>query len=130
MALLKLIKPLWLMFFSNCWYFHCFQGMKPDSFYKVKVPELKEIIEGCIRMNKDERYFTAAQTIDFDFTHVLWSQSGIEAIMLYIYIFTGCYHYVELFCKVTIFKKVKFRMSELVFLIKKNILMSQDQQWF
>lgn len=32
------------------------QGMKPDSFYKVKVPELKEIIEGCIRMNKDERY--------------------------------------------------------------------------
>lgn len=32
-----------------------FQGMKPDSFYKVKVPELKEIIEGCIRTNKDER---------------------------------------------------------------------------
>ncbi|XP_030649325.1 serine/threonine-protein kinase WNK4 [Chanos chanos] len=31
-------------------------GMKPDSFFKVKVPELREIIEGCIRMNKDERY--------------------------------------------------------------------------
>ncbi|XP_029428303.1 serine/threonine-protein kinase WNK4 [Rhinatrema bivittatum] len=31
-------------------------GMKPDSFYKVKVPELKEIIEGCIRMIKNERY--------------------------------------------------------------------------
>ncbi|XP_034715694.1 serine/threonine-protein kinase WNK4 isoform X4 [Etheostoma cragini] len=31
-------------------------GIKPDSFYKVKVPELKEIIEGCIRMNNDERY--------------------------------------------------------------------------
>ncbi|XP_054656254.1 serine/threonine-protein kinase WNK4 isoform X2 [Dunckerocampus dactyliophorus] len=31
-------------------------GIKPDSFYKVKVPELKEIIEGCIRMNKGERY--------------------------------------------------------------------------
>ncbi|XP_030630926.1 serine/threonine-protein kinase WNK4 [Chanos chanos] len=31
-------------------------GMKPDSFFKVKVPELKEIIEGCIRMDKDERY--------------------------------------------------------------------------
>lgn len=31
-------------------------GIKPDSFHKVKVPELKEIIEGCIRMNKDERY--------------------------------------------------------------------------
>ncbi|XP_030364242.1 serine/threonine-protein kinase WNK4 isoform X2 [Strigops habroptila] len=31
-------------------------GVKPSSFYKVKVPELKEIIEGCIRMDKDERY--------------------------------------------------------------------------
>ncbi|KAJ8404329.1 hypothetical protein AAFF_G00341020 [Aldrovandia affinis] len=31
-------------------------GIKPDSFFKVKVPELKEIIEGCIRMNKHERY--------------------------------------------------------------------------
>ncbi|KAM6957817.1 serine/threonine-protein kinase WNK4 [Aplochiton taeniatus] len=31
-------------------------GIKPDSFFKVKVPELKEIIEGCIRMNNDERY--------------------------------------------------------------------------
>lgn len=31
-------------------------GVKPDSFNKVKVPELKEIIEGCIRMNKQERY--------------------------------------------------------------------------
>lgn len=31
------------------------QGLKPSSFYKVKVPELKEIIEGCIRMDKDER---------------------------------------------------------------------------
>ncbi|XP_053468346.1 serine/threonine-protein kinase WNK4 isoform X2 [Ictalurus furcatus] len=31
-------------------------GMKPDSFFKVKVPELKEIIEGCIRMNKQGRY--------------------------------------------------------------------------
>lgn len=31
-------------------------GIKPDSFFKVRVPELKEIIEGCIRMNKAERY--------------------------------------------------------------------------
>ncbi|XP_043910624.1 serine/threonine-protein kinase WNK4 isoform X2 [Protopterus annectens] len=31
-------------------------GVKPDSFYKVKVPELKEIIEGCIHMNNQERY--------------------------------------------------------------------------
>ncbi|KAJ7313412.1 hypothetical protein JRQ81_004759 [Phrynocephalus forsythii] len=31
-------------------------GLKPNSFAKVKVPELKEIIEGCIRMNKNERY--------------------------------------------------------------------------
>lgn len=32
------------------------QGLKPSSFYKVKVPELKEIIEGCIRMDKNERW--------------------------------------------------------------------------
>lgn len=31
------------------------QGIKPDSFYKVKVPELKEIIEGCIRTKSSER---------------------------------------------------------------------------
>ena len=31
------------------------QGIKPESFSKVKVPELKEIIEGCIRMDKEER---------------------------------------------------------------------------
>ncbi|NXA09247.1 WNK4 kinase, partial [Sapayoa aenigma] len=31
-------------------------GLKPSSFYKVKVPELKEIIEGCIRMDKNERW--------------------------------------------------------------------------
>ncbi|XP_060138256.1 serine/threonine-protein kinase WNK4 isoform X3 [Zootoca vivipara] len=31
-------------------------GIKPSSFHNVKVPELKEIIEGCIRMNKYERY--------------------------------------------------------------------------
>ncbi|KAJ8264609.1 hypothetical protein GJAV_G00151250, partial [Gymnothorax javanicus] len=31
-------------------------GIKPDSFFKVKIPELKEIIEGCIHMDKDERY--------------------------------------------------------------------------
>lgn len=35
---------------------HCPQGLKPSSFYKVKVPELKEIIEGCIRMDKNERW--------------------------------------------------------------------------
>ncbi|XP_061079931.1 serine/threonine-protein kinase WNK4 [Conger conger] len=31
-------------------------GTKPDSFFKVKVPEMKEIIAGCIHMNKHERY--------------------------------------------------------------------------
>lgn len=31
-------------------------GIKPESFYKVKVPELKEIIEGCIRPNSSERF--------------------------------------------------------------------------
>ncbi|CAJ0962784.1 unnamed protein product [Ranitomeya imitator] len=32
------------------------QGVKPASFDKVAIPEVKEIIEGCIRQNKDERY--------------------------------------------------------------------------
>lgn len=41
-------------------------GIKPDSFYKVIVPELKEIIEGCIRMNKDERY-TIQDLLDHPF---------------------------------------------------------------
>ncbi|KAM9336800.1 serine/threonine-protein kinase WNK4 [Symphorus nematophorus] len=41
-------------------------GIKPDSFYKVKVPELKEIIEGCIRMNNDERY-TIQDLLDHPF---------------------------------------------------------------
>lgn len=31
------------------------QGVKPASFDKVAIPEVKEIIEGCIRQNKDER---------------------------------------------------------------------------
>uniref|UniRef100_H0X1J8 Serine/threonine-protein kinase WNK4 n=1 Tax=Otolemur garnettii TaxID=30611 RepID=H0X1J8_OTOGA len=31
-------------------------GTKPNSFYKVKMPEVKEIIEGCIRTNKNERF--------------------------------------------------------------------------
>ncbi|XP_048373909.1 serine/threonine-protein kinase WNK4 isoform X1 [Sphaerodactylus townsendi] len=41
-------------------------GIKPNSFYKVKVPELKEIIEGCIRMNKKER-FTIQDLLDHAF---------------------------------------------------------------
>ncbi|XP_007482217.1 serine/threonine-protein kinase WNK4 isoform X2 [Monodelphis domestica] len=31
-------------------------GTKPNSFHKVKIPELKEIIEGCIRTDKNERF--------------------------------------------------------------------------
>ncbi|KPP62756.1 hypothetical protein Z043_119040 [Scleropages formosus] len=31
-------------------------GIKPESFHKVQVAELKEIIEGCIRTNKEQRY--------------------------------------------------------------------------
>ncbi|XP_035577208.2 serine/threonine-protein kinase WNK4 isoform X5 [Canis lupus dingo] len=33
-----------------------FKGTKPNSFYKVKMPEVKEIIEGCIRTDKNERF--------------------------------------------------------------------------
>ncbi|XP_043323883.1 serine/threonine-protein kinase WNK4 isoform X3 [Cervus canadensis] len=31
-------------------------GTKPNSFYKVKMPEVKEIIEGCIRTDKNVRF--------------------------------------------------------------------------
>uniref|UniRef100_A0A286X901 Serine/threonine-protein kinase WNK4 n=2 Tax=Cavia porcellus TaxID=10141 RepID=A0A286X901_CAVPO len=31
-------------------------GTKPNSFYKVKMPEVKEIIEGCIRTDRKERF--------------------------------------------------------------------------
>ncbi|KAM9345922.1 serine/threonine-protein kinase WNK4-like [Symphorus nematophorus] len=41
-------------------------GIKPDSFAKVKVPELKEIIEGCIRTNSSER-FTVQDLLDHRF---------------------------------------------------------------
>ncbi|POI33248.1 hypothetical protein CIB84_003003 [Bambusicola thoracicus] len=49
-TLCKKLKLGWEVFSAPA------QGLKPSSFYKVKVPELKEIIEGCIRMDKDERY--------------------------------------------------------------------------
>ncbi|XP_063512733.1 serine/threonine-protein kinase WNK4 isoform X3 [Pongo pygmaeus] len=31
-------------------------GRKPNSFHNVKIPEVKEIIEGCIRTDKNERF--------------------------------------------------------------------------
>jgi len=31
------------------------QGIKPASFDKVNDPEIKEIIEGCIRQSKSQR---------------------------------------------------------------------------
>ncbi|KAJ0055672.1 hypothetical protein NL108_009612, partial [Boleophthalmus pectinirostris] len=41
-------------------------GIKPDSFNKVTVPELKEIIEGCIRPSSAER-FTVQDLIEHPF---------------------------------------------------------------
>ncbi|KAK7909423.1 hypothetical protein WMY93_014107 [Mugilogobius chulae] len=41
-------------------------GIKPDSFNKVKIPELKELIEGCIRPNSSER-FTVQDLIEHPF---------------------------------------------------------------
>ncbi|XP_077413472.1 serine/threonine-protein kinase WNK4-like [Vanacampus margaritifer] len=38
-------------------------GIKPDSFSKVTVPELKDIIEGCIHTNSSER-FTVQDLLD------------------------------------------------------------------
>lgn len=51
--------------------FLCVQGVKPGSFDKVAIPEVKEIIEGCIRTNKDERW--GAQTRNsHTFYSMLW----------------------------------------------------------
>ncbi|KAM9843762.1 uncharacterized protein ACBR49_012907 isoform 2-T2 [Aulostomus maculatus] len=41
-------------------------GIKPDSFSKVKVPELREIIDGCIRTNSGER-FTVQELLEHRF---------------------------------------------------------------
>ncbi|KAM9394018.1 serine/threonine-protein kinase WNK4 [Pholidichthys leucotaenia] len=41
-------------------------GIKPESFSKVTVPELKEIIEGCIRTKSSER-FTVQDLLDHRF---------------------------------------------------------------
>ncbi|XP_072224476.1 serine/threonine-protein kinase WNK4-like isoform X2 [Leuresthes tenuis] len=41
-------------------------GIKPDSFFKVKIPELKEVIEGCIRTKSSER-FTVQELLEHRF---------------------------------------------------------------
>ena len=33
-----------------------FQGVKPQSLEKVTIPEVKDIIESCIKPNKTDRY--------------------------------------------------------------------------
>ncbi|XP_028310579.1 serine/threonine-protein kinase WNK4-like isoform X2 [Gouania willdenowi] len=57
--------------YAECWnaaliYRKVTNGIKPESFYKVKVPELKEIIEGCIRTRSSER-FTVQDLLDHRF---------------------------------------------------------------
>lgn len=49
----------------------CVQGVKPGSFDKVAIPEVKEIIEGCIRTNKDERWGIQTWT-HHPFYSMLW----------------------------------------------------------
>ncbi|XP_054693902.1 serine/threonine-protein kinase WNK1 isoform X10 [Grus americana] len=53
------ICPIFVIVKSHCCCSHkdCGkEGVKPASFDKVAIPEVKEIIEGCIRQNKGERY--------------------------------------------------------------------------
>ncbi|KAM6090353.1 serine/threonine-protein kinase WNK1 isoform 9-T9 [Theristicus caerulescens] len=53
------ICPIFVIVNSHCCCSHkdCTkEGVKPASFDKVAIPEVKEIIEGCIRQNKGERY--------------------------------------------------------------------------
>ncbi|XP_076023635.1 serine/threonine-protein kinase WNK4-like [Genypterus blacodes] len=49
-------------------------GVKPESFFKVKVPELKEIIEGCICTDSNER-FTVQELLDH---HFFQEQLGVH----------------------------------------------------
>uniref|UniRef100_G3PEH8 non-specific serine/threonine protein kinase n=1 Tax=Gasterosteus aculeatus aculeatus TaxID=481459 RepID=G3PEH8_GASAC len=42
-------------------------GVKPGSFDKVAIPEVKEIIEGCIRQNKDERWYSIKDLLNHAF---------------------------------------------------------------
>ncbi|XP_065821086.1 serine/threonine-protein kinase WNK4 isoform X1 [Labrus bergylta] len=49
-------------------------GLKPESFSKVSVPELKEIIEGCIRTDSSER-FTIQDLLNHRF---FLEQSGVH----------------------------------------------------
>ncbi|XP_015482942.1 serine/threonine-protein kinase WNK1 isoform X12 [Parus major] len=51
--------PIFVIVNSHCCCSHkdcAKEGVKPASFDKVAIPEVKEIIEGCIRQNKGERY--------------------------------------------------------------------------
>ncbi|KYO36596.1 hypothetical protein Y1Q_0024296 [Alligator mississippiensis] len=54
------ICPVFVIVNSHCCYCShkdcAKEGVKPASFDKVAIPEVKEIIEGCIRQNKGERY--------------------------------------------------------------------------
>ncbi|XP_037544510.1 serine/threonine-protein kinase WNK4 [Nematolebias whitei] len=50
------------------------KGIKPDSFNKVQVPELKEVIEGCIRTKSSER-FTVQDLLDHRFFQ---EQTGVH----------------------------------------------------
>ena len=55
---LPFVVCLYLLPHSHCSSFSLcviLQGVKPASFDKVAIPEVKEIIEGCIQTNKDER---------------------------------------------------------------------------
>lgn len=44
-----------LLSLTTCLTLFVSQGIKPDSFSKVKIPGLKEIIDGCIRTDSNER---------------------------------------------------------------------------
>ncbi|XP_033973271.1 LOW QUALITY PROTEIN: serine/threonine-protein kinase WNK4-like [Trematomus bernacchii] len=52
-------------------------GTKPDSFFKVKVPELKEIIEGCIKTDSSER-FTVQALLQQQFFQ---EQQGVSVVL-------------------------------------------------
>ena len=42
------------LFFCNIFIF-CFQGVRPQSFEKLEDPDIKGIIDRCIKLNKEDR---------------------------------------------------------------------------
>lgn len=62
------------------------QGIKPASFDKVKDPEIKEIIEGCIRQNKSQRWGCFSYLLILHL-HSILGHSGVNDCCVFLILF-------------------------------------------